>query len=129
MGRDIPFEDDLSPIREYIVVNEGHGGSGVKYDDGKPRYDLLPADALHEVVRVLTFGAQKYVPHNWENGIQYGRVFGAIMRHMWAYWRGEDLDPETNIHHVAHAVTNGLFLLAFVLRGMSDFDDRPLNRY
>jgi hypothetical protein len=100
----------------------------MKHNSGKARYDLLPGDALHEVVRVFTFGAQKYAARNWENGIEYGRVFGAVMRHMWAYWRGEDLDPETGIHHVAHAVTEGMFLLAFILRGMHDFDDRPSKR-
>lgn len=99
---------------------------GKKFDDGKPRYDLLPADALHEVVRVFTYGAGKYSARNWENGIAYGRVFGAIMRHMWAFWRGEELDPETGISHVAHAVTEGLFLLAFILRGRRDLDDRPV---
>ena len=42
---------------------------GMKYDSGKPRYDLLPPELLEEAAKVLTFGAQKYEPRNWEAGM------------------------------------------------------------
>ena len=31
-----------------------------KYDQGKLRYDLMPAKVLEQVVDVLTYGANKY---------------------------------------------------------------------
>ena len=89
---------------------------GIKHDDGKNRYDLLPPEALDEITKVFTFGAKKYVPRNWEKGIPYGRVFAAMMRHMWAWWGGEDDDPETGLSHLSHAGCNLFFLLAFVKR-------------
>lgn len=98
---------------------------GRKDDSGKLRFDLVPPDALAELVRVYTVGAAKYAPRNWEQGISFGRVFAALMRHAWAWWRGEENDPEDGISHMAHAAWNCMTLLAFSLRRKDQFDDRP----
>lgn len=97
-----------------------------KYDHGKPRYDLVPGDALEEIVKVLTYGAEKYADRNWEKGLSYGRVFAAMMRHSWSWLRRENngVDPETGLSHLAHAGCCIMFLLAFEQRGMTNFDDR-----
>jgi hypothetical protein len=63
--------------------------SGCKDDQDKTRWDLLPPDALEEIAKVLTFGANKYNDRNWEKGMKWHRPFGALMRHMWAWWRGQ----------------------------------------
>jgi len=97
---------------------------GRKDDQGKARFDLLPPDALFEVVRVYTYGASKYNDRNWEKGIKWGRVFAAICRHCFAWWRGEREDQESGIHHLAHAAWGCLAVLAYELRGMGEFDDR-----
>lgn len=97
---------------------------GLKEDAGKLRFDLLPPDALTELVRVYTVGAAKYAPRDWEQGISFGRVFAALMRHAWAFWRGEENDPEDGIPHMAHAAWNCMALLAYSLRKMDAFDDR-----
>lgn len=97
---------------------------GRKDDDDKARYDLLPPDALYEVVRVYTFGAGKYGDRNWETGIKWGRVFAAICRHLFSWWGGERCDHETGISHLAHAAWGCLTLQAYILRGMEEFDDR-----
>lgn len=85
---------------------------GMKYDGGKPEYDLVPSRALEETVNVLTFGAKKYAPDNWKyvaNGKR--RYFSAAMRHMWVWFRGEKTDPETGLNHLAHAMCCLMFLL------------------
>lgn len=99
--------------------------TGVKKDDGKPRWELLPYDAVEGAVKILTFGAVKYSARNWENGIMFGRVFGAIMRHLWKWWQGENLDLETGMSHLDHALCELLFLIAYEKRGMVQLDDRP----
>ena len=85
--------------------------SAVKYDQNKGRWDLMPVEALEEVVQVMTYGANKYSDRNWEKGLAWGRLFAAAQRHMWAFWRGEDLDPETGLSHLAHAAASILMLL------------------
>lgn len=88
--------------------------SGLKHDGGKPRWSLLMrgcADALQAVVRVLTFGAQKYADDSWQ-GVQNGqqRYRDALYRHMNAIERGEFVDDESGESHWAHVATNALFL-------------------
>jgi len=71
-------------------------------------------------------GAEKYVQRNWEKGISYGRVYGALQRHLNEFWKGNNLDPEWDIHHLAHAGCCLLFLLTYEARGMKEWDDRPV---
>ena len=99
-------------------------GGGLRYDGGKLRFDLFPPDALEELAKVYTMGAAKYAARNWERGQKYGVCFGAAMRHLWAWWRGEQRDKESGLHPLAHAAWNVLALLAYELRGMTDLDDR-----
>jgi len=98
---------------------------GIKHDNGKPRMDLLPPDALDEVANILSFGATKYGERNWENGFNYGRLIGAALRHIFAFMRGEDLDTETGRSHLGHAACCILMLLALHLRGHGK-DDRSI---
>lgn len=98
---------------------------GVKFDNDKLPWHLLPGDALDEIARVLKHGALKYGERNWEQGMAWHRPFSAAMRHLWAYWRGEDYDQETGCLHLAHAACCVLFMLGYQLRGIG-VDDRPV---
>ena len=96
-----------------------------KLDQGKPRYDLIPPELLEGVAAVLTEGArEKYPARNWEGGMRWGKYFAALMRHMWAWWRGENLDPETGMSHLHHAACCLAFLIAYESRKIGE-DDRP----
>lgn len=95
----------------------------VKFDGDKPRWDLLPLDALDTVAKVFTYGATKYTEHNWLNNMRYGRFVAAAFRHLRDYWLGEDLDKESGLPHLAHATANLLMLLASIQRGKGT-DDR-----
>jgi len=97
---------------------------GQKFDSDKLRYELLPPELLEEVARVLTFGAHKYSVRNWELGMAWSRPFAALMRHMWAWWRGEDKDPETGYSHLSHAACCIAFLVSYEARNVGT-DDRP----
>lgn len=86
--------------------------NGMKFDDGKLRYGLIPPIALEQLAAVLTFGAQKYEPNSWQDvpdGLE--RYLNALMRHVEAYRAGEHVDPDSGLHHLAHAGTCLVFLL------------------
>ena len=97
---------------------------GRKDDTGKDPWHLLPFDAIRAVVKVLAFGAGKYAPRNWEKGMAWSRPYGALLRHLAAWWEGECLDPETGMSHLWHAACCVLFLVAYEIRGIGT-DDRP----
>lgn len=100
----------------------------IKHDGDKPRYDLLPYDAIEKVVEVLTIGANKYSDRNWEQGLKYSRCFAALQRHLVAWFqKREDNDQETNTHHLANAACELLFLLSYEVRNTDiNLDDRPV---
>jgi len=83
---------------------------GVKNDSGKKDYTLLPWGALDEVVAVLAYGAEKYDRDNWQH-VEKFRYGKALLRHVIAYCRGETLDPESGLHHLAHATCCCLFII------------------
>ena len=97
---------------------------GRKADLGKLRYDLLSSYALEQLVKVLTYGSVKYEDRNWEKGIAWGRVFGALMRHAWAFWGGEEIDPESGLPHMDHVQACSHFLSHYGKYNRVD-DDRP----
>lgn len=99
--------------------------SGKKDDEGKLRFDLIPPKSLIELAKVYTYGANKYGDKNWKKGIKWNRIFGAIQRHLWAFWSGEDKDKESSIHHLAHAAW-GCFTLLDYKENHKDLDNRDM---
>ena len=89
---------------------------GIKYDTEKPKMNLLPPKAVIEVAKVLTFGAEKYDAENWRklDNLQSRYTAGAL-RHIFAHMDGEQLDPETELSHLAHALCCLLFKLEIEL--------------
>ena len=93
---------------------------GRKDDTDKLPWHLLPSESVEAILQVMQFGADKYGERNWEKGMAWSRVFSALMRHMWAWWRGEPHDAETGYSHLAHAGCCILFLLSYEINGMGD---------
>lgn len=93
---------------------------GSKLDAGKNRLGLVLGDfarALTEVGRVGTYGASKYTDRGWvevPNGVD--RYTDALYRHLMREAVGEDMDPDTGIHHAAHAAWNALARLDLLIR-------------
>lgn len=115
---------DVRILDTYEMQSTGPLERAVKFDDDKPRYDLIPPEMLEAAAHVLSYGAKKYAPRNWELGMPWGRVFAALMRHMWTWWRGEDNDAETGFSHLDHALCCLIFLVAYRERKTGQ-DDRP----
>lgn len=94
-----------------------------RYDEGKPQFHLLPIDGLRELGRVYTLGARKYEPYNWERGMAWSRCLDSLLRHLYAFWDGEQTDKESGLHHMAHVAWNAMAILVYSLRSIG-FDDR-----
>jgi hypothetical protein len=87
---------------------------GQKFDGDKLRWDLLPIECIEDLVKVLTMGAKKYAPNNWQlvDNAQE-RYYAAVLRHLSAWRQGEQVDPESGLSHLAHIMCNVTFLLWF----------------
>ncbi len=105
-----------------------------KFDSGKPRPELIPPQAIHQVAKVLAYGAAKYSTRdedgnvvedgadNWHKGCAPAipRYICAALRHINAYQRGEPTDDETGLAHLAHAVCCLLFAHELQDRALSE---------
>jgi hypothetical protein len=97
---------------------------GVKLDQEKLRYDLIPPHALADLAFVYTLGSKKYGDNNYRLGINWSRIYGALMRHIEAWRKGEDIDPKDGQKHLASCAWAALTLLEYD-RFRKEFDDRP----
>ncbi len=89
--------------------------NGLKYDENKLRWDLLPLDIVEEVVKVYTFGCKKYKPNSWQN-VENGRerYYAALMRHISSWRKGEIINKEdNNVLHLAQVIWNAIALIYF----------------
>lgn len=109
------LKDGVTVIRESNIA--------LKFDTSKIPLELLPTQALEEIAKVLDFGKKKYAAWNWAKGFKWTRLIGASLRHLYAYSRGEDKDPESGLSHLAHAGCCILFLLQHEISGLGE-DDR-----
>lgn len=79
---------------------------GNKWDDNKNRPHLMPPSLFLNKLDIYEYGACKYGKDNWRQGFAYSRLYDAALRHILAFWQGEDLDPESGLHHLLHAAWN-----------------------
>lgn len=105
-------------------MSEQNNTEGRKDDQGKMRFDLIPVEPLWLLAEVYTIGAKKYDDRNWEKGISWGRVFAAMMRHAWSWWRREKRDPIDGQHHLASVAWCAFALMEYE-RTHPELDSRP----
>lgn len=83
----------------------------MKFDSGKLRYSLVPPVAIEAMAKVLTYGAKKYKPNNWQKADDFDRYTDALYRHLEAWRNGQEFDEESGLSHLSHALTNIAFLI------------------
>lgn len=102
----------------------------MKYDTGKPNLALIPPEVLEESSIVMGFGVEKYGMHNWRydgHNTLHSRTYASLQRHLNAYWRGEDIDPESGQRHLAHAMCQLMFLMVET-KEHPEMDDRYVHK-
>jgi len=113
----VKFKDAL----DYESSLNLHEIEGVKYDDGKTDWTLVPFKALEPVVKVLEYGARKYSRGNWQMVKDARRRYlAAAYRHMNAIVDGEWIDSESKEPHAAHVICCMLFIIWFNKVGKED---------
>ena len=114
--------DALKETRAVDPVTGGEKGTKLA------RFDLIPVVPLEAVATHYGIGATKYEDRNWERGYRWSYSFAAMMRHAWAFWRGEDIDPETGSPHLAAVVFHALALMEYGDTNRANDDRVPCGR-
>lgn len=112
-----------SATAEPVEVRATDPNTGGQKGKKPEEYALIPPFALAEVARVYGMGAKKYSAHNWAKGYPYSWALSALYRHVEAFRRGENTDPESRFSHLAHAAFHLFTLMEFEKHGLGT-DDR-----
>ena len=120
--------DEMTYIDDHEVEimkgSEFKTEEGIKHDSGKLRFDLIPPEIEEALAIILTHGADKYGDRNWESGIRYSRIYGAIRRHLNRFVKGQRIDEDSGLPTLYHAFCELAFLITYETRGLADkFDD------
>jgi hypothetical protein len=86
--RDIHLVQYHDSMKETRTTSSTGGQKGVKDE----RFDLIPTGPLAELARHYGLGAKKYAEHQWRNGYEWSKSYASIIRHLNAFWGGEDYD-------------------------------------
>ena len=118
-----PFEGEPSGVSmERLATDLGALHGTAQSPNPKDRVGILkpsiigvPASALFHLGRGMEDGIDKYGIYNWrESKVLASVYFGAMMRHAWAWWDGEEMVPNKRgepVHHLGYAMANCAILL------------------
>jgi hypothetical protein len=86
----------------------------------------VPLPPLVELGLAFMEGGRKYGSHNYRAmGVKASVYFDAIMRHLFAWWEGQDVDEDSGVSHVTKAIACLFVLRDAQLNNKCD-DDRPI---
>jgi hypothetical protein len=104
-----------------VKLSNPKDSCGVK----KAPLSTVPSAVLMELGVAMLEGALKYSRHNYRAiGVRTSVYYDAAMRHLMAFWEGEDTDPDSNISHVTKAIAT-LVVLRDAMINDKCVDDRP----
>jgi len=91
----------------------------------KAPMSTVPATVLAEIGVAMLEGASKYGRDNYRAaGVRGSVYYDGAMRHLMAWWEGEDIDPDSGMSHVTKAITSLVVLRDAMMQGKFT-DDRP----
>ena len=92
---------------------------------GKAPMSTVSAPVMAEIGVAMLEGACKYGRHNFRVvGVRVSVYYDATLRHLFSWWEGEDIDPDSGLSHVTKAIASLLVLRDAMLQNMVE-DDRP----
>ncbi len=91
----------------------------------KVSLSYVPTPVLLEMALGMQDGGGKYGRHNFRViGVRGSVYYDAAIRHLMAWWEGEDIDPDSGLSHITKAMTSLAVLRDAMIQGKFD-DDRP----
>lgn len=91
-----------------------------RYNNGKLRVELVPPEAIEAMAEAIGYGADKYEENDWLKGDKYSTTYASLQRHLLSWYKGIDIDEESGLSHLSHAITNLAFLITYERRGLGE---------
>lgn len=91
----------------------------------KAPLSTVPGNVIAEIGVAMLEGASKYGRHNYRAaGVRASVYYDAAMRHLIAWWEGEDIDPDSGMSHITKLLACMTVLKDAMHQEMWE-DDRP----
>ncbi len=91
----------------------------------KVPFSTVPARVIAETGLAMLEGALKYGRHNFRSaGVRASVYYDAALRHLTAWYEGQDIDPGSGLPHVVKAIACLVVLRDGQIQGNWN-DDRP----
>lgn len=110
---DVPYE------------HESKKGSSLRFNEGKPEFSHLSPQFILEMMKTMTKANEKYPYLNYTKRQDVKTASDSLMRHYLKFQLGEDLDEETECHHLAHLAVNAMI----IFQNLHDFGEEVDTRY
>lgn len=127
-------EDSIFTADQIVATVEAITGVDIRGKPTNPKdavgiakvpFSTIPQPVMAMVGLAMMEGARKYGRHNYRSaGIRASVYFDALMRHMTAWWEGEDIDPDSGLPHPVKAIATLAVLMDCIMSG-NIVDDRP----
>lgn len=105
-------------------VSVSEGGS-LRYNKGKPEFSHLSPEFILEMMKTMTKSNEKYPYLNYTKKQDVKTASDSLMRHYLEFQLGNDLDNDTNCHHLAHLAVNAMI----IFQNLKDYGEEVDNRY
>jgi hypothetical protein len=119
-----PYDLSQAQLGQHISLPNRSTNKALTYDDGKAPLANLPWAAVEQLSLVQAYGHKKYKDfNNYRKGMEVTRNLSCALRHIKDYLEGHDVDKESGLNPLAHAMCR----VAFVLQNIADskaIDDR-----
>ncbi len=91
----------------------------------KAPLSTVSAPVLAELGVALLEGSLKYGRHNYRVvGIRASIYYDATIRHLFSWWEGENIDPDSGMSHITKAISSLCVLRDAMIQQKME-DDRP----
>lgn len=109
-----------------IATKKQFHSGGQKDLTGKIALHLIPPEIEEAIVQTFEAGIKKgYEHHNWKKGLPLDEVIiSAARRHINAWRKGKDINEESGLNHLKHALVNLAMAVYHIENGRIDLDDR-----
>lgn len=120
-----PTDPPNDKMHVYDETHTKHTNPKDAIGASKPPLSTVSAPVMFEIGLGMLEGAMKYGRHNYRvMGVRASVYYDATLRHLTAWWEGEDIDPDSQLHHLTKALAS---LTTFRDAMLADNwrDDRP----
>lgn len=90
----------------------------------KVEFTLVPIRGLEEEVRAMMHGVHKHGKDGWRGTVPVCPLLDKTLRHIFQFLSGEDIDPESGLHHLGKAKADLGMAIENLLTN-PELDDRP----